>query len=157
MPRENDKKKRLQRNDKIIQDYCSGLSYSELSEKYDLSTRAIVPILNNDLAKKVRETVFLKRAALLPKVYEKEMELLDCGDKSIELRAAHKLIDDMGIGSSHTPHSVAVNIFNQQIKQISDFMLHLVSRYAQEAINKADGKVIEAEYTEDSTNLKGDN
>jgi hypothetical protein len=105
---------------------------------------------------KVREATFKKRVELLPKAYEVEAELLDSGDNALRLKTAHKIFDDTGVGHSRTPHSVAINIFNQKENQTSEFMLGMVKRYGQEALKIAAGETIDAEYTEDSTNSEPD-
>jgi hypothetical protein len=150
------KVKQAERNAAIIQDYLSGMPYREIAPRYGLSKAALVPILNSEEAIKIREATFLKRVALLPKAYEVEARLLDSEDDKIALKASHKLFDDSGVGHSRTPHSVAINIFNQTVNQISQFMLDMVDSYGQEAMKKAAGQVIDVGNAEGSTNSEPD-
>ncbi|MCP4262801.1 MAG: hypothetical protein GY774_35630 [Planctomycetes bacterium] len=154
MPRASNDAKTQQRNAAIVNDYLAGLNYKQLAKKYKLSNNTIFPVLNDKQVLKLREQEFRKRCTLLPLASEIELDLLLTGKEETKLKIIHKLQDDIGIGSSRTSHSVAINIFNQTVNQISTFMLDIVDTYGQEAMKKAAGQVIDTEYTADNVNSK---
>ena len=64
MPQPNvNKLQRKVRDKAILNDYCAGLTYSQLSEKYSLTPGAFTPILNSKQAIRLREAVFYRRTA----------------------------------------------------------------------------------------------
>ena len=148
------------RNAAIIQDYITGMNYRQIAKKYGLSKAALVPILNNKEALQIREQAFKERVALIPKAVDEETALLESKDDRIRLRVIHKLYDDVGIGTAHTPYNVALNFFNQQNVVFSQFAKEIVDDLTGKAVNKVAPELLEelqkAQYTEETTNDKNE-
>ena len=112
------------RHNSILQDYLSGLNYNQLRDKYKIAKSSIHYILNKTDAKKVIESTYLRRCELLPKAIEIEQELLESDNESIRLKVVQKLMDDVGIGRTHTPfalfQSVVINQLDPSARQYID-------------------------------------
>ena len=162
MPKQNlTRIERAERNHAITQDYIKGLNYCQLSKKYDLSKGLFTRILNTVESKKLQEEAFSARLETLPLVIAMELQMLMDPETKAEtkLKIMHKIMDDTGIGTSHTPHSIALNIFNQSNLVFSPFARKIVDNLTGKAVGRVDPEllehVVEAEYTEENNKKDG--
>lgn len=94
----------------IVQDRITGASVCELADKYGVNISSISRALSREDAQAMLNAGMQDQIRLIPKANAKLVELMDCGERPVELGTLKLIYQNVGIAPTHAPSQILVKL-----------------------------------------------
>jgi hypothetical protein len=130
---------RSQRDALIMQDRLSGMTMRQIATKHGIDPSVVCRILNQDEIKEAMEQEARIMVSLVPHAVDTYKDvLLNEKDNKVRLSAAKDILQNTGIGASHTTSVIIQNSFNHQSVELTPEVVELMNSRPSEQVIDVD-------------------